>query len=535
MKQKHRFFLRLGLLSLLISTFMLLAAHAPAQATVFPLEIINIKPAGTGSPAIPSTNRIFRAYPGIEYNIRAAVVGGQYPYTFNLSNAPSGMTINSATGEIKWPNPQANSGVITLSVTDSENKTVSSTWTITVTSSTNDFIFINSAYSGTQTGSITQPYSSLAAMLASQANNNKIVYFREGTYQLVTYNNRSDRPHEMDLGTSPRTWLEYPGETAILQGNSGTGQANRMTIWNHFYFDGLTFRDMVDFGILTGGEAHYKTIRRCIFDGLVPSDNTNNNYGFFHNVAGTVGYYATIQDSEFTDWVNSSAIGSLYDEHKMLIENNYIHGQRTSSTYSGIGTTVGISPKINTDYLTVRGNKVTMSTGEVMGGSANGLFHSTDNVEICFNLFYKTSERGGHKFDMYEGLNGRTYYWRNTLIGDLVIKNGGGPYYVNNNVISNPNTAVPGNIDYITNFIGRNVATFTSTVSITNNLTNTSASALIDSGNEYKLVSAHSASVGSRGWQLSNGSTPMQLGSTPLTTPPAETIPAPLLINIQPK
>ena len=530
MKQKHRFFLRYGLLSLLISTFILLTA--PAQAAVFPLEITNIKPAGTGTPAIPSTNRIFRAYPGIEYNIRAAVIGGQYPYTFSLSNAPSGMTINSATGEIKWPNPQANSGTITLAVRDSETTTVTSTWTITVTSSTNDFIFVNSAYSGTSTGSISQPYSTLAAMLASQTNNNKIVYFRKGTYQLAIYNNAANRPREMDLGNSPRTWIGYPGETAVLQGGSASGQATMITAWDPFYFDQLTILNTIDYGIRSAGGTNYKTVRRCIFNGLEPSDNTNNNYGFIHTVAGNSGYYMVVQDNEFTNWRGASAIGSMYDDNKALIENNYIHSPKASSTYSGIGVTAGISPKYRTDYLTVRGNKVVMNTGDLMGGN-NAAFIDADNVEICFNLFHKTAGRGGHKFDLEAPQQGATYYWRNTLIGDLVIKNGGGPYSVNNNVISNPNTSY--DEYFITNFISRNVSTFTSSVTVANNLTNTTPSALIDTGNQYKLVSAQSTNVGSRGWQLANGSTPMELGSasTPPVTPPTETAPAPMGLNIK--
>jgi hypothetical protein len=105
------------------------------------LEITNIKPAGTGDPVIPSTNRIFRAYPGIEYNIRAAVIGGTYPYTYSLNNAPEGMTINSRTGEIVWPNPQLDASDIQLSVKDSENTTVSTAWSITV--SANGFLFVD--------------------------------------------------------------------------------------------------------------------------------------------------------------------------------------------------------------------------------------------------------------------------------------------------------------------------------------------------------------------------------------------------------
>ena len=66
----------------------------PSFAANYPLELTNI------GPSLASNNRIYRAYPGLEYNIRAAVIGGDYPYSFTLSNAPAGMTINAQTGPI---------------------------------------------------------------------------------------------------------------------------------------------------------------------------------------------------------------------------------------------------------------------------------------------------------------------------------------------------------------------------------------------------------------------------------------------------
>src|SRR5688572_17024316 len=69
--------------------------NASAQAANYPLELVSPRAAGSspssGQPAISANNRIFWAYPGIEYNIRATVIGGKYPYRFALSNAPTGM------------------------------------------------------------------------------------------------------------------------------------------------------------------------------------------------------------------------------------------------------------------------------------------------------------------------------------------------------------------------------------------------------------------------------------------------------------
>lgn len=329
-----------------------------SQGANFPLEITNIKPAGTGSPAISTTNRIFRAYPGIEYNIRAAVIGGVYPYTYSLSNQPAGMIINSRTGEISWPNPQNNSGTITLSVTDAENTTVNTTWEIAVT--TSGFIFVDLSYVGTETGSFAQPYRSLENMLNNESGVNDIVYFRAGVYQMIRFN--ASYEHGINLGISPHNWLAYPNETVVLQGGNNTGEAHRIVSWDPFYFDGLIIKDVVDYGIMTAGSVNYKTVRRCVFDGLVPSDDVNNNYGFIHTTSNGPGYYSVIADNEFRHWRQSAAIGSLYDDNKILIENNYIHDNLPDETPTGIGTTIGIAPKLYTDYLTVRGNKVVMDT-----------------------------------------------------------------------------------------------------------------------------------------------------------------------------
>ena len=69
-----------------------------AAAANYSLELVSPRAAGTAASAglavMPSGHRIFKAYPGLPYNIRAVVTGGAYPFTFSLANAPSGMTIN---------------------------------------------------------------------------------------------------------------------------------------------------------------------------------------------------------------------------------------------------------------------------------------------------------------------------------------------------------------------------------------------------------------------------------------------------------
>ena len=55
-----------------------------SYAAYVPLEIIQPR-AG-----LDTTNRFYKAYPGLEYNVRLAVAGGAYPFQFSLSQAPAG-------------------------------------------------------------------------------------------------------------------------------------------------------------------------------------------------------------------------------------------------------------------------------------------------------------------------------------------------------------------------------------------------------------------------------------------------------------
>ena len=66
------------------------------------LDVIQIPPNHTGWPLELLSWNVNKAYPGIEYNYRLGIKGGEYPYRFALRHGPSGMVVDSITGEIKW-------------------------------------------------------------------------------------------------------------------------------------------------------------------------------------------------------------------------------------------------------------------------------------------------------------------------------------------------------------------------------------------------------------------------------------------------
>ena len=491
-----------------IALLLLMVSALPCNAAYQTMEITNIKASGTGSPAIPSTARIFKAYPGIEYNIRPAVLGGDYPYTYELTTYPTGMTINARTGEISWPNPTTTGSPhsCAIRVTDSSATQVTASWSVTV--STSGFKFVNSSAGTNGDGSISSPYNSINNMLAG-ASRHDIIYFRSGTHG-VTANygwlNENDDPY---------MWLGYPGETATIDMNDYP-----VATADPVYFDDLTFTDMDYYGLVIYGGTSYHTIRRCIFDGFTNTISDHENQGVIY-ITGSegAGFYSAIQDNEIKNWSSAagtaSGIGSVYRCQKLLIENNYIHSTATDSI-------MGILLKINTYTTTVRGNKIILADGWPIYFDA---YSNQDGYEICYNLLVNTSGRGDtgvyNAFNWYQGL---TWEYRNTIITDLIVRtcNYAAGITIANNIISNPNTAW-GDFASISNYVSYNDASSCFTTS--NNLTSTTASTLVDSADEYKLVSGQAAYIGSRGWQLSDGLTPMELGDAdPTPTPGPATV-----------
>lgn len=499
-----------------------------ASAANFPLEITNIKPAGTGSPAIPSTNRIFRAYPGIEYNIRPAVIGGLYPFKFSLQNAPSGMNMNADSGEISWPNPQTNSGTITLSVTDSENTTVSTTWAINV--GIVGFYFVDSTQNINGIGTISSPFNSIANMIAGTGSShvNDIVYFRGGTHKTVQNGTGgSGQPELQFYDTAPFTWLGYPGENATIDG----GNVLRIRTYR-VYWDKLSFINFLNNGLCGQAGYDYQTIRRSTFSHLTTNVTANENQGFIYlNRANPHKSYFVIQDNEFSDFTGASAIGSLYDLDKALIENNYIHGDGGPG---GSNINAGIAPKHGDWWLTIRGNKVIMDHGIPLGTNMNSPLAESNHVEICFNYFKvnsldKSYNMGtAHQFNgfgygnvtpsypediLVDGLYYEStfdfYYYRNTVVGDVSFSwldgnncSTAGPFRLSNNIIINNNTTNPGNFN-VHDFISYGASTSKNSpwncVTDTDNLKALpSANAVDGSGN---LTSSYSQYIGTRGWQ----------------------------------
>jgi hypothetical protein len=463
-------------LTRIITTLLLLLASiattvplaANAQSSPFALEIMNIKPAGTGNPAIPATNRIFRAYPGIEYNIRPAVIGGTYPYRFALLDAPNGMTIDPDTGEISWPNPQSNSGSITLIVTDSQGKTVQTSWAITVT--TSGFWFVDSKYTGVSNGSISQPYRTIEEVLNAtrSANITDIVYMRGGNYFLPSGTG------QIVLTDSPHNWIGFPNERVNIDGNGRYFRTSDYPV----YFDNLNWSNLIDYGLMVGGGRHYQAIRRSTWNHIRSSTSTNVNQGFIYATSSSGhGYGLVIQDNIFSDFVGAQAMGSLYSTDKALIEDNHTFDGGLPGPHS-FATPIGL--KSQNPNTTIRGNRIELpGDGTEFGLYIGGGGH--EYMDLSYNLIYRKPGSNSYALTFFYPTNVHAY--RNTFVGDIKFRSNlsQGPYYFSKNVI-----------------IGRLVDD--TYVTKNDNLMGSLSDNIVDSAGN--LTSAYQEYLGTHGYQL---------------------------------
>jgi hypothetical protein len=392
---------------------------------------------GSPLPSIPSTHRIFKAYPGIEYDIRAAVIGGSYPYSFALRDAPAGMTIDAITGEIRWPSPDADA-TPTIVVTDMEGAEVSSPWTIEVT--TDGFRFVD-AVNGENypaaNGSIEEPYRDLVDLKEDPAAvYGDIVYFRAGVYTPdgIDRDGVGGAWEMVDFDSEdPQTFLAYPGERPILDFGFVEG-VDRAAIFrvSGAYIDGFETRNARNIGFQLSGD-NYNVFRRLDMHDHNPGGEELDGQNPAHIMSiDSEKWYTVVQDCDFHGAPTSGGM-KLYNEGRILIE-----GNRFYDAVAGIDWKVGI------ERGTFRGNHLWNLTDMGIYGNMNeryGMF--VRDGEICYNIFDMLAvvddgwDNGAVGLN-WDGLAGRIDVYRNTILGRGYVASAtseDGPFHWSRNVV----------------------------------------------------------------------------------------------------
>lgn len=477
--------------------FVFLFVSSNGFAANYPLEVLqpqenlNIK------------NRFYKAYPRLEYNVRMAVTGGKFPYTYTLTNAPPGMEIDPRSGEISWPSPVESSSPyrVSATVTDSENEKKSVSWTILVTKE--GFIFVDavngkSAKNG-GTGTISDPWLSLKDVYGGDTADDQykvfhrgdFVYWRAGTYKMDAY--LADAGGDgLRVGfTNDRkaqVWLAYPGDAKPVM-QQDTAYLYFAGSGRDVYLDGIDFRSDGNaraIGLTIASAKDNVVVRRSEFSGITGGSQGGNNALIFIRKWG-LGHNYAIQDNNFRDVDVGYGILN-YNTRNVLIEDNH---------FRNIGDhPVGM--KVRSERWEVRGNRFVDNPRNSIELHYNNLDSSSfsGDVEIRFNVV----ELGGGRLNVnqsYQDIGFPVYIHRNTLMDNAeqkYVTEFNGPFHWEHNVIINESES-RSNIDLVR-------LKYADRLIIKDNLTGSLADGIVDSNGN--LTSKYAEFIGTMGHQLGN-------------------------------
>jgi hypothetical protein len=418
------------------------AVYAGVAQTTFQYQDLEIY---VPRPGLDTTNRCYKAYPGLEYNIRMAVAGGHYPYTYSLDTAPAGMTINANTGEIVWDSPVESGSphTVTARVTDYIGQTQTVTWTITVT--TTGFFFVDAVngttVAGGGTGTFANPWKTMADVYGADKNVTRnpggFVYWRTGDYGIDVptedFYSGTDGGRVPWGSNKPLVHMAYPGDAPRILNKSASSTDGYIYFFNgvdDFWWDGV---EIDDNGATRGIAVAISMNGRCVFRRASIHGTTlvqqGANVSLIFVTSGG-GSYNVVQDCELYDSNGGYAVLG-YQSPKTLVEDNNCY-----DVY------YGPCAKSYNDRWTFRGNTV-------KGGSVgiNGIWTQCysgtakpGNIEICFNYVEGFSENACRFNNEWNPQGGPHWAYRNTFKGITSVSNvyeseTSGPYEFKNNLL----------------------------------------------------------------------------------------------------
>jgi hypothetical protein len=459
---------------ILLILYLPSAVWAQSYETMQMLRPVAVGAAGTG---LDAENRVYRAYTGIEYNIHADARGGKWPYTYSLSNAPAGMTIEAGpcttigptctAGTITWPSPTGTASNIVVRVTDSLGSYVEGTWTVTSSTTIGAdgfcFVDVNNAAGG-RNGSLANPYNSLLEVYNS-CGARSILYLRGGTYlptvDLVSVCSDGSPAEYGCISTwseasRPIIWIGYPGETAIIDFQSdGTNVAGLIsTSGQNTWIDNLELTNIGNMAFRFNIRNGYGAVVRRITAHDLRDGNESNNSAFFMWTGAASpdqSYWDTVQNSTFTTVGGDG--GGATDNSAMLKTYGIMRAVIETSSFDDSSFPEGvIALKSSSNMVTVRANTcgITTSVNSCVGGNMS--MDTTDNNPTGGEIYHNLFKAAGTSADPPEGtlVMADGYVdqvdpfavYRNTLIGRLAfvqnsISTTCGPYTFYDNVIVN--------------------------------------------------------------------------------------------------
>jgi hypothetical protein len=185
--------------------------------------------------------RAARCPSAIAWSIPVTVLGGAWPFRYELTTAPSGMTITETLpadwltnglqdyGVISWATPTVGSHSVSVTVTDQDGTQVTRSFTLECIDRENTtyFMFLDAASgSNSNDGSYSSPKQTIAgwygANKVATTHGTKQIFYRAGTYSVAAcpvFGGSSSQQVDMIVG-KPHVHVGYPGEVAIMDINN---------------------------------------------------------------------------------------------------------------------------------------------------------------------------------------------------------------------------------------------------------------------------------------------------------------------------
>lgn len=351
------------------------------------------------------------AYPGLAYESRPGVVGGQFPYEFRLLGVRfNGQAMSSAAvsldfrrGTLRFVPAAAGSFEFDIEVRDSGIVQKVAQRTFVVTAATDRFLFV--APNGVDSpgrGSIAQPFRSIPYALGQGASTQALI-LRAGTY--------TGRFDLIDGRT--RQIFAYPDEVPVVA-LAQTGDITvRFDQAPAARLEGVDITGVRQYGIVSDPSLPGLVLRNVRFlDGVVA--NAGENPAYIHGWGDELTRHRfLVQDSEFKNYPAGYAT-TWFDAGDSLFENNQVQlGASTS----------GVHDKDNSQRNVYRENFIEYAAGFANNnGIQISAQYNSENVHIHHNLMINTGVLLGGQCVQNPGCHLREHdVHHNTLVGGGVV------------------------------------------------------------------------------------------------------------------
>lgn len=319
------------------------------------------------------------AYPGLAYESRPGVVGGQFPYEFRLlamrfngqPMSTAAASLDFRRGTLRFVPAAAGTFEFDIEARDSGIVQKVAQRTFAVTAATNRFLFV--APNGVDApgrGSITQPFLSIPYALA-QGTSAQALMLRAGTYV-----------GRFDLNDGrTRQIVAYPDEVPVIALDQTGNITVRFDQAPAARLEGVDITGVRQYGIVSDPSLPGLVVRNVRFlDGVVA--NGGENPAYIHGWGDELTRHRfLVQDSEFANYPAGYAT-TWFDAGDSLFENNQVR----------LGaSTVGVHDKDNSQRNVYRENFIEYAPGFANNnGIQISAQYNSEKVHIHHNLMINT-------------------------------------------------------------------------------------------------------------------------------------------------